>query len=238
MEDRKGLWSTAWGVATAVFAGLGGLVWQSAATAGSTTPLWPAYVFGIATLVGLYCVFAPVMHSWPFQDDRPREWPIPDETKPVPIPEQGNEVGPGQPNEPGDAEAPPGKSARVAPLGSVSYSQRTLYGSLANSLQAALAEGMSIRDRLPSLASVALNVLRYQAPATEKDIDDWIKDVRSRLRQEPIHLAMFDQATPSSPELKIRQIAMLKHERYEEINYKLQQLEKIIRRLNDDEGVS
>ncbi len=71
MEDRAGVWCTAWAAWMAVTAALGGLVWQSATTTGNTTPLWPAYIFGILSLVGLYFVFAPVFHTWPFRRVQP-----------------------------------------------------------------------------------------------------------------------------------------------------------------------
>ena len=72
VDEHTTLWCTAWGVVTAIFAGLGGLVWQSAAATGSTTPMWPAYVLGGVSAVGLYFVFAPLCHVWPFGKDRQR----------------------------------------------------------------------------------------------------------------------------------------------------------------------
>jgi hypothetical protein len=65
-EDRRGFWSAAWGVVTLIFVGLAGHFWSEAAPKNST--IWPftfAVVFSLGSLVGLYLVFAPLLHLWP-----------------------------------------------------------------------------------------------------------------------------------------------------------------------------
>ncbi len=117
----------------------------------------------------------------------------------------------------------------------VSRSQQSLYGSLENSLQSALADGISIQERLNYIHLTISSILGYREPATDEDVDEWIADVRSRLRREPMLLAIFDQVPPSKPVSAAVALGMTQHPRYSEMQFKLKQLEKIIRRLEDNE---
>ena len=79
LQERRVLWQTACGGVAVIAAGLGGLIWQQASAVQATIPVWPAYAFGVVALIGLYCVFAPVIHFWPF---RPSSEPVND---PLPV---------------------------------------------------------------------------------------------------------------------------------------------------------
>lgn len=62
-EDERTGRSAAWGVVAAVFGGGAVATWTVAAAPGSRFPIWPAYVFGLVAVIGLYMCFA-VLHGW------------------------------------------------------------------------------------------------------------------------------------------------------------------------------
>jgi len=64
-DDGRGARSAAWGVVAAL-AGAGAIaVWIATATPGTAVPIWPAFVFGAASIAGLYMCFASLSGKWP-----------------------------------------------------------------------------------------------------------------------------------------------------------------------------
>ena len=64
--EKRTAWSTAWGVVGAVFGGGAIAWWVASAPKDSHLAAWPAAVFGVLGLVGLYGVFATLLGIWPF----------------------------------------------------------------------------------------------------------------------------------------------------------------------------
>src|SRR5437899_5525826 len=74
----RGLWAGVWGVVMATASYFAFDFWktnaQATQTEPSSVPMWPAYVFGFIAVLGLFMVFAPLFHYWPFRSARvPRQ---------------------------------------------------------------------------------------------------------------------------------------------------------------------
>src|SRR5580700_1682903 len=64
--DSRLAWSAAGGTVAAM-SGTNAVAWAVGATAASSSlPVWPAYIFGAMTLVGLYVLGAALARKWPF----------------------------------------------------------------------------------------------------------------------------------------------------------------------------
>jgi hypothetical protein len=87
VENKHLGWITAWGAVTGVFAALAIGYWLIAADSSSRLPWWPLVPFGFAVVAGVYMIFAPVGHWWPFESHpRPKGsiHPRPVRSKPEP----------------------------------------------------------------------------------------------------------------------------------------------------------
>lgn len=65
--DNRATWSAAGGIVTVCCAS-DAVVWIAAASVPhSGLPTWPGLAFGAVAVLGLYCVFAPLLRLWPFR---------------------------------------------------------------------------------------------------------------------------------------------------------------------------
>ena len=88
VDEHRTAWSAAGGVVTTLFGSGAFAWWLASASADSELPQWPAYAFGAVALVGLYCVFAPLLRWWPF--GRPTPAPAPVLEAQAPDPDQAS----------------------------------------------------------------------------------------------------------------------------------------------------
>src|SRR5665213_2973936 len=66
IANRHLAWIAAWGVVVALAGTVGGIYWDAYRSPKSGLPLWPVFGFGLVAFIGLYMVFSPLAHVWPF----------------------------------------------------------------------------------------------------------------------------------------------------------------------------